>query len=137
VREGRARATATCGRLAGTAAGPDGRAGRSVAAQRPAPGAARPVPRQLRLRPGDLRAKTRSTIANGSPAPVVGQVSDAMAGMIGDTVTRALAGGPYRAEPGPCTLSIETADGAPVFSIAKSGHQEKDAVSDLVRVFVP
>lgn len=85
----------------------------------------------------DLGAKTRTTVGNGSPAPVVGQLSDAMASMIGDTITHVLAGGPYRAEPGPCTLAIETATHAPVFKIEKSAHKEKDAVSDLVRVFVP
>ena len=85
----------------------------------------------------DLDAKTRTTIGNGSPAPVVGQISETMAQMLGDTVAHVLAGGPYRAEPGPCTLRIETKSGAPVFSIEKSAHHEKDAVSDLVRVFVP
>jgi hypothetical protein len=85
----------------------------------------------------DLGAKIRTTVGNGSPAPVVGQLSDAMAAMIGDTVTHVLAGGPYRAEPGPCTLSIDTTGHVRVFSIEKSAHHEKDAVSDLVRVFVP
>ena len=85
----------------------------------------------------DLRAKTRSTIANGSPAPVISTLPDAMTGMVRDSVAHVLAGGPYRAEPGACTLSIETADGAPVFSIEKSGHTEKDAVSELQRAFAP
>lgn len=85
----------------------------------------------------DLRAKTRSTIASGSPAPVLANVSEPLIAMTADTVTRVLAGGPYRAEPGPCTLVIETADGAPVFTIEKSAHAEKDAVSDLVRAFAP
>jgi len=85
----------------------------------------------------DLQAKTRTTVAGGSPEPVVGPLSEPMAAMVGDTVSRVLAGGPYRAEPGPCTLAIETADGAAVFTIEKSAHAEKDAVSDLVRVFVP
>jgi hypothetical protein len=83
----------------------------------------------------DLGAKTRTT--SGTPAPVVSNLSDAMSSMIADTVTRVLAGGPYRAEPGPCSLAIETAGRAAVFTIEKSAHQEKDAVSDLVRVFVP
>jgi hypothetical protein len=83
----------------------------------------------------DLGAKTRTT--SGTPAPVVSNLSEAMTSMIGDTVTRVLAGGPYRAEPGPCTLSIETTAHARAFTIEKSAHQEKDAVSDLVRVFVP
>jgi hypothetical protein len=85
----------------------------------------------------DLRAHTRSTIANGSPAPAIANLSEPLAAMIGDTTTRVLAGGPYRAEPGACTLMIETADGAPVFTIEKAGHKEHDAVSELVRVFVP
>ena len=83
----------------------------------------------------DLGAKTRTT--SGTPAPVVSNLSDAMSSMIADTVTRVLAGGPYRAEPGPCSLSIETGGRGAVFTIEKSAHQEKDAVSDLVRVFVP
>lgn len=85
----------------------------------------------------DLGAKTRTT--SGTPAPVVSNLSDAMSSMIADTVTRVLAGGPYRAEPGPCSLSIEIETGGrgAVFTIEKSAHQEKDAVSDLVRVFVP
>lgn len=85
----------------------------------------------------DLRAKTRSTIANGSPAPAIANLSDPLAAMISDTTARVLAGGPYRAEPGNCSLVIETAAGAPIFTIEKSGHKEHDAVSDLVRVFVP
>ncbi len=85
----------------------------------------------------DLAAKTRSTIGNGSPAPVIGRLPDAMAALVNDSVTAVLAGGPYRAEPGRCTLSIETTAGTPVFSIEKSAHHEKDAVSGLVRVFAP
>jgi hypothetical protein len=59
--------------------------------------------------------------------------------MVGASVTRVLAGGPYRAEPGRCTLRIDTKSGGglAVFSIEKSGHTEKDAVSDLVRAFAP
>jgi hypothetical protein len=85
----------------------------------------------------DLRAKTRSTIANGSPAPAIANLSDPLVQMIGDATAHVLAGGPYRAEPGRCTLRIETADGAAVFAIEKAGHREHDAVSELVRVFVP
>ena len=85
----------------------------------------------------DLRAKTRSTIANGSPAPAIANLSEPLVGMIGDATARVLAGGPYRAEPGNCALTIETPDGAPVFTIEKAGHREHDAVSELVRVFVP
>ncbi len=84
----------------------------------------------------DLGAQTRSTIANGSPEAAVGPISGTMVAMVTDAVTKVLAGGPYRAEPGPCTLSIETA-GGPVFTIEKSGHAEQDAVSGLVRAFVP
>ena len=76
----------------------------------------------------DLRAKTRSTIAN---------LSEPLAQMIGDATAHVLAGGPYRAEPGNCTLRIETCDGAPAFTIEKAAHREHDAVSELVRVFVP
>jgi hypothetical protein len=85
----------------------------------------------------DLRAKTRSTIANGSPAPAIANLSPSLAAMIADATARVLSGGPYRAEPGNCTLTIETADGAPAFAIEKAGHREHDAVSELVRVFVP
>jgi hypothetical protein len=85
----------------------------------------------------DLRAKTRATIANGSPAPAIANLSDPLVQMIGDATAHVLAGGPYRAEPGNCMLKIETADGAPVFAIEKAGHREHDAVSELVRVFVP
>jgi hypothetical protein len=85
----------------------------------------------------DLRAHTRSTIANGSPAPAIANLPDPLVAMVGDATAHVLAGSPYRAEPGPCTLTIETAGGAPVFAIEKSGHREHDAVSELVRVFVP
>ena len=85
----------------------------------------------------DLRAKTRSTIANGSPAPALANISEPLIAMVGDSVTKVLAGGPYRAEPGACTLVIETADGAPVFRIEKAGHAEHDAVSELQRAFAP
>lgn len=85
----------------------------------------------------DLAARTRSTLANGSPAPAIANLSPALAAMIADTTARVLAGGPYRAEPGRCTLTIATTTGTPVFTIEKAGHAEHDAVSDLVRVFVP
>lgn len=85
----------------------------------------------------DLRAHTRSTIANGAPAPAIANLPDPLVAMVGDATAHVLAGGPYRAEPGRCTLTIETAGGAPVFTIEKSGHREHDAVSELVRVFVP
>lgn len=88
----------------------------------------------------DLETKTRTTVDNEhSMAPVVSNVSEAMIAMVGDSVSHVLAGGPYRAEPGRCALRIDakSGGGVAVFSIEKSAHQEKDAVSDLVRVFVP
>ncbi|MBV8756491.1 MAG: hypothetical protein JO257_04415 [Deltaproteobacteria bacterium] len=96
----------------------------------------------------DLGAKTRVTTAYAytdapiaPPPPAVANLSPALVAMASDAVDRVLAGGPYTAELPPsegtvCILTI--AKGAQnLLVIDKADTKQKDAVSDLVRVFRP
>lgn len=96
----------------------------------------------------DLGAKTRTTLAYNytdqplaPPPPVVANASPALVAMLGDTVDRVLAGGPYKAELPPsegtaCVLTIAKGP-QKLLVIEKAGAKEPDAVSELVHAFRP
>ena len=96
----------------------------------------------------DLGAKTRTTTAYAytdapvaPPPPVVANLSPTLAMMVGDTVERVLAGGPYQAELPPsegtvCVLTIAKGT-QKLLVIEKADTTQRDAVSELVHVFRP